>query len=216
MSLHFPARPFGPKTPSTWIHIPKTGGTSFRNWIRTNNIACEHSKMHATLDAVRSVWSDLGYVWAFVRNPWDRMVSSFAYVGQGAEHWLDLAHQGQANPKIDLNVEREILKVYRQGFYYWLIMLEQGSFTGYDLSKTLAHVKQPQYQWCNGQEDRFIKLEELDQHLPAIQWYFDCREPWPTVNTSNRGDYRDYYNDQTRAIVARMYEKDIDAYCYTF
>ena len=200
----------------TWIHIPKTGGTSFRHWITTNNIACEGSKKHGTLDAVRPTWPDLGFVWSFVRNPWDRMVSSFVYAGQTAERWVAESHLRDLGAKINVEQEREIVRVYRQGFYYWLIMLDQGSYTGYDLSKPLMHVRQPQYNWLQGQEDQFIKIEELEQHLPAIQWYFDCREPYPLVNTSDRGDYRDYYNDQTRAIVARLYEKDIDAYGYTF
>jgi chondroitin 4-sulfotransferase 11 len=216
MSLHFLARPFGPAAPSTWIHIPKTGGTSFRRWINTNNIAHQSSKMHGSIDAVKTVWPDLGYIWTFVRNPWDRMISFFCYAGQGAERWLSAAQQGDVNPKINLEHEREILKVYRQGFYYWLIMLDQGAYTGYDLSKPLMHVRTPQYDWLQGQEDLAIRIEEIHQHVPAIQWYFDCREPWPHVNDSERGDYRDYYNEQTQAIVARMYEKDIDTYGYTF
>ena len=200
----------------TWIHIPKTGGTSFRHWCTTNNIVAERGKMHGSVTAARKTWPDLGFVWSFVRNPWDRTVSYFSYAGQMAESWLARAEQGDVDDKVNLEREREILRVYRQGFYYWLTMLDQGNYTGYDLSKPLMHVRQPQYDWLVEQEDLVIKIEEIGQHLPAIQWYFDCREPWPHINSSDRGDYRDYYNDQTRAIVARMYEKDIDTYGYTF
>jgi hypothetical protein len=36
------------------------------------------------------------------------------------------------------------------------------------------------------------------------------------MNRSERGDYRDYYDDETRALVAKHYSVDIGVFKYTF
>ena len=38
----------------------------------------------------------------------------------------------------------------------------------------------------------------------------------PNVNPTRRGDYRDYYDDELRDLVAERFAADIDAFGYRF
>ena len=65
---------------STFIHIPKTGGESISEWMQG---AVGHKwkpgEKHCTFDEMKGRYHDLGFTWAVVRNPWDRVVSGYHY-----------------------------------------------------------------------------------------------------------------------------------------
>jgi len=71
---------------STFIHIPKTGGSSVRHWM-LNNVKTSRAmfkgsfmKDHAPYSYIRkAIKEDHGLVFAIVRNPWDRVVSAYHY-----------------------------------------------------------------------------------------------------------------------------------------
>jgi len=43
-----------------------------------------------------------------------------------------------------------------------------------------------------------------------------CTRKLDKINTSNRRDYRSYYDDETREIIRRVYAKDIELFGYVF
>lgn len=65
-----------------YIHIPKTGGTAIREAIRQHTDY--EFRQHNTFgDAQRQGICCPGYTWiAFVRNPWDRLVSWYEFYRQ--------------------------------------------------------------------------------------------------------------------------------------
>lgn len=216
MALHFASSIPDLVRPLTFIHIPKTAGTSFTHWVVSNNIPHENVMMHAPAAKLLSVWANLGYKFCFVRNPWDRIVSYFCYVGQNAERKLHAYHTGGKLKKgFDPGVESEILRVYRQGFYRWLTREFQGEFTAMTLDKTFMNWREPQWSWAKDC-DRVIRMEELSGEFGWLQSYFRCADPLPRVNVSEHGDYRDYYDQETREIVSTMYAQDIERFGYVF
>jgi len=216
MALHFASEIPLLRRSLTFIHVPKTGGTSFTHWVVTNNIPHDNQAMHADMGKVKSIWPDLGYCFALVRNPFDRLVSYFNYVGQNAQVRIESYHQGQELKKrFNLEQEQSILEIYRQGFYYWLRQEFHEERTALTLDKTFMNWRRPQVSWTKGC-DRIIKLENFPQEFEWLQHYFRCYEPLPHVNASRRGYYRDYYNPESRAWAYKMFEKDLDELQYTF
>lgn len=61
-----------------FVHIPKTGGSSITQWLLERGGAYSDGYTHTALQHTRH---DLSSVWSFcvVRNPWDRMVSTYHY-----------------------------------------------------------------------------------------------------------------------------------------
>ena len=62
--------------------------------------------------------------------------------------------------------------------------------------------------------DYIFHVERLDEEFQVIQDYFDCYEPlqwWSPLP-----EYKEFYNDETKAIVADLFAEDIERLGYTF
>jgi hypothetical protein len=139
MDIHFPS------VPATFHHIPRTGGTSFTDWV-TANIAdyqiadrpwsVENEFSPPDYNWAVTAWPTLGTRIAFVRNPYSRLVSLYHYIGQLAEHRLQHYKYCLSN-KIELidwktqpyqsdNIvacildDTKVVELYRNGFTNWL------------------------------------------------------------------------------------------------
>ena len=139
MNIHFPA------ITSTFIHVPRAGGTSFEHWVKTNvrqhyQLSPQPAWNEENIDLMPNseyaeyVWGDLGIRIAFVRNPYSRLVSLYHYVGMISETRLRTYHEclrnktpiKQTQPYESTNVVSAILddntihSIYRKGFKYWM------------------------------------------------------------------------------------------------
>ena len=72
MAVHIPEHNL------TFIHIPKTGGTSITRWIRDNH---EHDyyRKHCTLQTAKNHWNNLSQTFCVIRDPYDWLVSWYEY-----------------------------------------------------------------------------------------------------------------------------------------
>jgi hypothetical protein len=62
--------------------------------------------------------------------------------------------------------------------------------------------------------DYIFKIENLDEEFKVIQEYFNCYEPLKWFHTIP--EYREYYNEESKSIVAEMFAKDIERFGYEF
>jgi len=144
-----------------------------------------------------------------VRNPWDRVVSAFAYAQMSQSHWHG---EGKAkHPDFDtlagksfaqcvriLTSDRTLLKHESwHPQYLWMVGTEDGKLIS----------KVDQILSCENLADDFSKLCAL--------WKIEC-DPLPQMNRSERGSYRSYYDEETRDLVARHYAVDIGLFKYSF
>lgn len=191
----------------TFVHIPKSAGTSVGNWIRDHHGDSTMTVWwdHPTLKHIRKTCSS-NYTIAIVRNPWDRLVSMYHYAQFGTS----------PHPAIDSDMIHEMFirsNDYKQwpSFEQWIIDLPSFYTTpnqkGMDVS---------QLYWIGDDADLVIRMEDLDVEFEQIQELFNCNDPLPKQNTTVHQHYRMYYNDRTKDLVAQWFKRDIERWQYQF
>ena len=89
-----------PNNNLTFVHIPKSAGSSVVEWL-SRNFEYERIGGHPNLSMIKKSWN-VGRSFAIVRNPWARMVSSYFYLQQYKFYW-------EYNNRIN-----ELMKLYQQ------------------------------------------------------------------------------------------------------
>jgi hypothetical protein len=196
-----------------FVHVPKCGGSSieavlwpglrteaelwmgfvdeFHNKYQTGGLQHLHAaQVRAEVGERRF---DAYFKFAFVRNPFDRSVSQFASMR-----------------------ERPDLRVF--------IGMDEDAFARYvDLIERKTHVQwEPQARFLDdgdGTElvDFIGRFENFEADAKLVFARLGVDEPViPHVMRSERGDYRDYYDQHTRAAVGRLYASDLERFGYRF
>ena len=187
------------------IHIPKNAGTSIRTELGF------HKGAHLPIarfaaedpDATRRY-----YKFAIVRNPWDRLQSSFSY--------LRRHNVGGGFPDA-VYADRYLRKF--ADFEQFVLSLADDDAKRDMLDFT--HML-PQSYWITlPGEDRHCmdyigRFEDLQSAFGDLAAHFRHRGKLPELNRSKPRDYRTLYTDRMRDIVAEIYASDIRAFDYTF
>jgi len=79
----------------------------------------------------------------------------------------------------------------------------------------MRSASRPQHMYV-GKNTVILKLENIDEDFQQIQKYFNVWESLPVKNKSNHKHYTQYYNDETKEIVANKFKIDIIEYGYTY
>ena len=216
MAIHFP------HVPATFRNIPRNASNSFKVWARENFKDCiildkadePYSLRHISMRKIKETWPNFGTTFAFVRNPFARLVSMFHQVGQAAE--LRLERHKKGLPCITtLEQDIKILSIYKKGFAYW-VSNPQDIVFNVPLIDTLTQ-RETQVRWLdNTVPNIIIKLEEIDKEFYKIQDLLGCDAPFVHVNKSVHEDYRSYYDNNTRKIVEEQFKFDLMALKYEF
>ena len=200
-----------------YIHIIKTAGTSIRASLGKDKeqIKCGgHSTAKTIKKRVSEATWENYFKFSFVRNPWDKMVSQWWYNG---------------HPKVrGRNIYTSKVKTFRE---YILYFAEGGRVTAKgndprctpwlvdDSGKILVDFV-----------GRFENLEEdfnfVCQQLTPLK--HEQNKLWPpelphkNQSKNRHGNewtdkpYQDYYDDETKEIIAREFEDDINLFGYKF
>jgi len=193
-----------------FIHIPKTGGSSIAepeyrsgqgalitHLGSEDYVQAGHIRAVGLKDRLQDNWNDY-FKFAFVRNPWDRIVSLYHYFLQDPE-------------KQRTALGKEIAKL--------------GSFR--EFCRQLDNIDldphfDPQISYLIDYEGRFLvdfigRFESLEKDLNLI-----CKKTdLPTVKLphfrkSNHDSYHNCYDKESVGIIATKYRSDIEAFKYTF
>lgn len=188
-----------------FIHIPRCGGTSIeiamcgKNWFNV-----ERSTKHLIASTAKKIykpyWNDY-FKFSFVRNPWDRMVSLAKYpncykVNLNNEKLVGINEYLTAFPEIEVDNRSE------------------------SRNDTFHPVKNSVYLNILNVELDFIgRFENLNEDFEFIYKSIGDIPPLLTndlMHRSNRKHYTEYYDDETREIVAQKYARDIEYFGYKF
>lgn len=191
-----------------FIHIPKTAGNSITKelkLIKNLNKKTPKISKHAKAFEVKyligeKIWNDY-FSFAFVRNPWDLMVSSYHW-------WLQKAqtikyHKKKADKISNFSSFKDFL---------------YSDFGKYMINERYGDM----FDWICDFNDNIIvdyvgKLETINE-----DWKNICKltninyRELPHINSSNRDDYRNYYDDDTIELIRKRFHKTINQYNYEF
>lgn len=173
------------------IDIPKTGTTSINNalsrFMQENDfnfsMLQKMGMRHGTYEKCIAKFPNYKnyFSFAFVRNPWDRILSFYFFKRNIARIY-----------KIGKNTSfKNFLELPILNQYSYIKEFSRNSFVG---------------RFENLQNDFDIVCDKIG--IP--------RQQLPHNNKTNHKHYTEYYNTETRAIVAQKYAKDIDHFGYKF
>lgn len=177
-----------------FIHINKTAGSSITKALQ---IPFEHkTAMEKISELGPSRW-EKRHTFAVVRNPWDKVVSHYHYRVQ-----TNQTNLGDS----PLPFKDWVLRTYGA---------QDPSY--YNNPKMFM----PQLEWISDEAgnvlvDDTLRFEHLSSEFNALMSKLGMQAELPHVKSSKRGRYAEYYDDETRAVVGRWFEKDIAYFEYDF
>lgn len=193
-----------------YFDIPKVATSSIFNLIYKEVNKEENSNyydMYKMFPQVREIdtnkkWFNDYYKFAFVRNPYSRIVSCYTSIMENTKE--DTVLRG--------------LGIYNiPSFKEFVIAVSKK--TDKELSNLDPHTTpQHLYLYKNNEllVDHVGKLENLNEEMNIIfkKIGFGQVEEIPRLNKTSIGDWRDYYNDEIRDIVFERYKKDFELFDY--
>lgn len=171
-----------------YFAVPKTGYNTVVTMLLKNNIPTSLDYNYINLDKYESYFK-----FAFVRNPWDRVVSAYVNLvvtkryppfnslhNKGFESFVDHIAAQDLHEWIDIHIKLQTSFI-PDGMHFI------GRFENFS-------------------EDLKIVLDRMG--LPDQEIVH--------TNKSEHSHYSHYYNDRTREIIAEKYKEDIEAFGYYF
>ena len=185
-----------------FVHIPKVAGVSINKALFGNLGGGHRAILDYSLIFGKNEFKSY-YKFTFVRNPWDRLLSAYLFLKEGGLHkndanWSEKELSGLSN--FDEFVKNWVNK----------INIEKG-----------IHFK-PQYKFItiNGKiaVDDVYKVENINLDFEKICGKLNVQNRLQFLNKtkSKTKNYRNYYNDETKKIVEKVYKKDIKLFNYQF
>lgn len=187
-----------------FVHITKCAGISVSRSL-FGNLGGGHLRIpHYQLIFNKYDFEEF-FKFTFVRNPWDRLVSAFLFLKKGGANKADRCWaEKNLSPFSDFHafvtnwVDRRNVNTWKHFVPQYKFLCQPGSqtpivdFIGYfeNLSEDFAYV-----------QNRLQRHSSL-QHLNKTE--------------GGKRDYREYYTEATRKIVADVYREDIDIFSYNF
>tara|TARA_X000000950_G_scaffold243548_1_gene299092 strand:+ start:1895 stop:2491 length:597 start_codon:yes stop_codon:yes gene_type:complete len=192
------------KHKAIFVHVPKTAGSSMRVYLRKRGFgSVEYHAPDGSNDDITGVYVngtswrikrnlenewDKYFKFAFIRNPWDRMVSCWK------------------NRAIKYEDFGKFLKDYpypqSNHNLIWHTLPQLNHMTDLNGNNMMNYVG---------------KFENLDQDLNTICKKLGIEySPLPHINKSKHKPYWEYYTNEQRLFVETIYEKEIKLYNYEF
>ncbi len=198
-----------------FVHVQKTGGNTVRGLLSSAlpDARNAHGSLpkHAHLGGILKAEPALSdyFIFGFVRNPWDRMVSWWSMI-QDAKTNADAGHGGAVD-RLRTNRFMRVVATRYEGFENFVM---QGP-------EDLPRLRTPQLRFLTTrqrQADFIGRTEELELGVRSVFDHLGLPVgDVPRANASStRGPYQDFYTEKTRRRVGEVYAEDVAAFGYEF
>ncbi|MDQ3484153.1 MAG: sulfotransferase family protein [Actinomycetota bacterium] len=193
-----------------FVHVQKTGGVTMNTLLKAqldDDDVRQVAKRHAPLDVILAKEPELTDYWifGFVRNPWDRMVSWWSMI----ENWRRWN-------------ERKGQDIDQRGNHFWRVSSGYQDFDEFVMRGTedFKRLRRNQIDFLVAGDRRadFIgRTENLSEDANhALEQVGLTTETIGHHNKGKRSDYQSYYTPATRDRIAQVFAKDIDEFGYEF
>ena len=176
-----------------FIHIPKTGGSSVENFFTSGYSEGGFESKHKTAISYESEFPDKFreyFTFSTIRNPWEKCFSHYNY---------------RAGDPSQSGFSRHLL------FSDWLKR---------KISNPLVFKTQFDFLKNAYDEillDHIMRFEKLQEDFDVVCDKIGIpHSQLPHINKTKHKHYTEYYDDETREIVARKYAQDIEHFGYKF
>jgi chondroitin 4-sulfotransferase 11 len=187
-----------------FVHIPKNAGCSLDKCIGELVSTVGHDTRDENYKFLREHHiPETWFCFCFSRNPWDRVVSAYFFL-------KNHGHPEHPQDADDFNLYFGAFDTFRDTLLGWD-----------DKFYEQIHFR-PQYQWiCDGDgkliPDFIGKVENLQEDFNTVCDKIGIpRQQLPHANKTKHKHYTEYYDDETKQIVAEKYAKDIEYFGYEF
>jgi hypothetical protein len=182
-----------------FIHIPKTGGSSVAHSLFGTNSrhVPYYEYQHVSPAKFRRFFK-----FAFVRNPWDRIVSTYLFLQRGGMNDQDRVW-GDANLRFYADFASFVRGwVNEDNVRSWVHFVPQADFILDDADRLMV--------------DFLGRFERLGDDFRQVADRLGCDAQLPKINATGREHFTSYYDEESYAIVRRVYARDIAAFGYEF
>ncbi|THB80536.1 MAG: hypothetical protein D3926_06805 [Desulfobacteraceae bacterium] len=202
-----------------WLRKPKCAGTSIRNILEQHCTLSYEKPGPVSIcyaydievgetnvglrEYQRRYPSFFDQAWKFtvVRNPWDKVISSWHYCPSTRRRSLrDVLLHPPGPPKQFSTDPEKLLEQIHDWHHFTRSQFELGS------DENGAFVA-----------DYIVRFEDLPHSLAPVFETLGIEPPeFPKLNTTPRSHYREYYTAETRDLVEQLYAKDVETFGYAF
>lgn len=182
-----------------FIHIPKAAGTSVA--LTLFGQSSRHVPWFEYYQASPAKFESY-FKFAFVRNPWDRLVSTYFFLKRGGIDPQDRIW-AESNLAAYPTFESFVLGwLSPEAILTWVHFLPQHYFICDDSGKIMM--------------DFVGRVENLEADYAMVAARLGCNRKLEKVNVGSQQHYSHYYTDASRELVGRVYAKDIALFGYAF
>lgn len=182
-----------------FIHIPKNAGTS----VVDSLFGCDSRHVPWTeYDVANPKKFQRYFKFAFVRNPWDRVLSAYTFLSRGGMNEAD-AQWAAENISQFKTFESFVCEwVNERSIWEWV------------------HFK-PQHHWiCDSRlkskMDFLGRMESLDSDFQSVCHQLNLRRELPVRNRTRSSNYTEAYTPRMAEIIRDAYRVDIELFNYSF
>jgi len=184
-----------------FIHIPKTAGISLVKSIFGDVTLESHRFVSFYKQVFGNRYSDF-FTFTIVRNPWDRLYSSYKFLEKGGIN----IH--------DKNAFETYLSTYKDFEDFVLKGLNE------KIIWEIMHLI-PQYEFVCNKNGKIIvdyvgRFENMNKSLDEINDILKSDFKLEHHNKTDKKDYKDIYTTEMIEKVHQIYQKDIDIFEYSF
>jgi len=203
-----------------FVHVQKTAGLSMEAVLRQNfpDARSWHGRHGHASDGIREIglerWQ-AHYSFAFVRNPWDRLVSWYSMIERERQNlpWYRRWRKAPFNTQLWNEVVRKATNFEEFIERCTDEVFDRGSRKSFAFNQ-IDYLSAPDGRLAVDFVGRFETLASDFEHV-AKRLGLDAAS-LPKRNVSHHKHYSAWYNDRTRGIVAERFARDIAAFGYEF